>query len=516
MIDKTNIFNSEEMLEIDNIAINEYLYPSIILMENAAIQFVDELKKDLHKFEKVGVFAGPGNNGGDAFVIARHLINLGKDVFIYLLGSKEQLKNDAKVNCDILKKITKKIFFIEKFEDTETFEEFKSFDLIIDGIYGTGYKYRKNEIFEKIVRSINKLTSYKVAIDMPSGVNGTKGIDGDLVIKADKTITFTALKKGFFLSNSTNFTGEIVVVDIGIPKEILDKKEGKLKYLESLDEKLNVLSQNTHKGEKGKSLIISGSNGMTGAGLLSGKACLRTGTGLVYIAVPEKLQHIFEINSIETITIPIIDDNKGYFNNSSIDKIIKILDKFDSIAIGPGLGNNNESIEFVEKIIQCSKAPVVIDADGINLISERVEILNGTKNCNIITPHLGEMSRLLKKPIDVIVKNRIEYASEFSKKYNIIVVLKGSNSVIAYPDGITYINSTGNPGMATAGSGDVLTGIITSFISQGVQVGVAAKMGVYIHGLVGDYCEKKMKFRGIIASDLIDAIPYVVNENLIR
>ncbi|NLP46036.1 MAG: NAD(P)H-hydrate dehydratase [Epulopiscium sp.] len=268
--------------------------------------------------------------------------------------------------------------------------------------------------------------------------------------------------------------------------------------------------EDSHKGDYGRVLIIGGSRGMTGAPYLASQSALRTGSGLVYTMVPQSLETIMCIKLIEAIVKPIEDKGKGHFISESLNTIVKEIENMDALAIGPGMGVDTERIELIGEVIKSSEVPMVIDADGINCISYNVAMLLKKKRSIIITPHPGEMGRLMKKNIHEIQENREYYARYAAEKYNIFVVLKGHKTIVASPQGQLYINNTGNPGMATAGSGDVLTGIITSLLGQGVNPFEAAKLGVYLHGMAGDLSRDKKGEYGIIATDIVKNIPYSI------
>lgn len=277
-----------------------------------------------------------------------------------------------------------------------------------------------------------------------------------------------------------------------------------------MDNLIAKRNDNSHKGTYGRVAIIAGSRGMTGAPFLSSQGALRTGSGLVYTIIPESLETVMSIKLTEAIIRPIKDKDTGHFLKDSIEPIIKEVKEMDCIALGPGIGVDKDRIQLVSEIIRDIKVPMVVDADGINCIAENIEILNQGKGPIIITPHPGEMARLLNKDIQQIEKNRQYYSQYISEKYNIIVVLKGNKTIVTSPEGQTYINKTGNPGMATAGSGDVLTGIIASLLGQRLDPFDAAKLGVYLHGLAGDITRDRLGEYGMIANDIIEAIPYAI------
>ena len=267
---------------------------------------------------------------------------------------------------------------------------------------------------------------------------------------------------------------------------------------------------NSHKGSYGMVGIIAGSKGITGASYLACQSALRTGSGLVYAIVPETIEMVMSIKLTEAIVKSIADDGRGYFSSQSINQVLEIISNMDAIALGPGMGVDDERVKLVNKIVSSSKSPMIIDADGINCLSKNIDILNQAKAPIIITPNLGEIARLLNLEVEKIAKNGQYYAQYISTKYNIITVLKGNKTIVASPEEEIYVNNTGNPGMATAGSGDVLTGIITSLLGQGIRPYLATTLGVYLHGLAGDIARDKLGDHGMIAGDIVDSIPYAI------
>ena len=515
----------EQMAEIDKIAVEEYGIPGIILMENAALSVVEEIKKTLGSLsgKKVIIYAGKGNNGGDAFAVARHLYNKGALVNVYLMGEEDMVKGDARVNLCILQKmglIAMKLK--EQYINTNYMPNMMLFvneaDIIIDGIFGTGLKGEVSGITKDIVKIINESGKTILSIDIPSGVNGGTGEVMGVCVRADKTVTFGLPKIGLLLYPGCEYVGEIIVADIGIPSDIIDN----INITSNIIDNVLVSSlvpkrcNQTNKGDYGRAFIITGSPGMTGAGCLAAKAALRVGAGLVYLGIPSTLAHIYNIGITEAITISMQDHDVlrdsqiGYLTSSNIQKLNEYIKGKDVIAIGPGLSLTEDIFNIVEWLIVNSRVPLVLDADALNALSRDVSILDKLKVNAVITPHPGEMSRLTGISIDEIQKYRIETAREFACRWKVITVLKGWRTVVALPDGTIFINTNGNPGMATAGTGDVLTGIITGLIAQGLSPEQAAVAGVFIHGTAGDRVANKIGEHGLMAGDIIEEIPYAI------
>jgi len=509
------IVKPEQMSEIDKFTINEIGIPGIVLMENAAVCVVNEILDLLPDLsgKRVVILAGKGNNGGDALAVARHLYNKGFDIKTYLLAKKDEIKGDAAANLKILESIG--IDVIE-FISEEQFPEFENVliraDLVVDGIFGTGLKGNVRGIPARLIDVVNSSSKTVVSIDIPSGINGENGKVMGCCIRASRTVTFALPKIGLLLHPGCEYTGKITVADIGIPQKAIENFSINTYTLSRHDisSMIPVRKKEANKGSFGRVLIISGSTGMTGAGCLTAMAALRSGAGLVYIGVPSSLWHIYASSVTEAITLPLDDDGSGRLSQSLIDRIDTVIEKKDVIAIGPGLSVNNAIIEIVGSVIKKAQVPLVIDADALNAISADVSILKHLRVPAVITPHPGEMSRLTGIDIADIQNNRLEVAGEFAARWNVVTVLKGAGTVVAKPDGALFLNTTGNPGMATAGSGDVLAGIIAGLIGQGMKPEDAAVAGVYLHGYAGDVARSKKGECGMIAGDIIGELPGIL------
>lgn len=504
-----------QMNGIDKFTINEIGIPGMVLMENAAVSVVEEVSGMLSglRGKKVLILAGKGNNGGDALAAARHLYNRGADVRIYLVAEKDALKGDAAANLKILERIG--LCVIELINEGQ-YPEFENAlqraELVIDGLLGTGLKGEVRGIPAHLIELINNSSKAVISIDIPSGVNGENGKVMGCCIRATKTVTFALPKIGLVVHPGCEYTGDLVVADIGIPNLAIEHFEINTHILNKhcISALIPIRSRDTNKGGYGRVLIISGSTGMTGAGCLTAKAALRSGAGLVYLGVPSGLSHIFAASVTEAITVPFDDDGSGRLSRNLIDKLDTVIKRKDVIAVGPGLSVNDDITDIVSSIIEKAEAPLVIDADALNAVSADIGVLKRLKGPAVMTPHPGEMSRLMGISIEDIQSNRMEVAREFAIRWKVITVLKGSKTVVAMPDGALYLNPTGNPGMATAGSGDVLTGIIAALIGQGLKPQDAAIAGVYLHGLAGDMaCVKKGEY-GMIAGDIIEELPHAI------
>jgi NAD(P)H-hydrate epimerase len=508
------IVTPNQMAQIDNKTINTAKIPGIVLMENAAVKVFYESLNFLNCIEdkSITIFAGKGNNGGDALAVARMLYNNGAKVKVYLFS--DNYKNDAKINFDIVKEMKLDMEFINSnINIIDLRLVLNKSDLIIDGIFGTGLNGTVKGDYLEVINIINEAEKDVIAIDIPSGINGLTGEVLGTCIKAASTVCFGLPKIGMYKNPGKQYLGNLKIVDISIPQFIINSFEIKSnlitkKYIKSIFQKRY---DESNKGTYGKVFLVTGSKGMTGAGILSAEASYRSGSGLVYLGVPKSLVHVYGAMIAESVCKP-LDDNNGYFNKNSYKEIIEFSKSVDVLGIGPGISNRDDLTDFLENIIGNVKKPIVLDADALNIISKKIEILDKAKGEIIITPHPGEMARLTGKSISEIQSNRIKIAKDYSFKWNVIIVLKGNNTIIALPNGEIFINDTGNNGMATAGSGDVLTGIIISIIGQGKTPKEAALIGTYLHGLAGDYASKELTKYSVMAKDIINNIPNAIKE----
>jgi len=521
------VVKPEQMSEIDKIAIEKYGIPGIILMENAALKVVEEIDKTIGCIsgKKAVIFAGKGNNGGDAFAVARHLFNRGAFVTIYIIGSIDSIKGDAAVNLGILNKMGLKPVELDKPETQEFKETHKLIiknltlslnytDIVIDGIFGTGLRGEITGIAKHIISTVNSSGKAVISIDIPSGINGSSGEIMGTCIKADKTISFGLPKIGLITHPGCEYTGEIVIADIGIPKAVIESIDIKTHVIDK-DIALPIIPKRTNqsnKGDYGRTLIITGSTGMTGAGCLAAGAALRAGAGLVYLGVPSSLAYIYNTVVKEAITVSMDDLGKGYISSGIINTFERYIEGKDVIAVGPGLSVNEDIFRIVSWLIENSYIPLVLDADALNAVAKDVSILGKLRAPAVITPHPGEMARLMGTSIAEVQRDRIKAAGDFALRWNVITVLKGWHTVVALPDGRIFINTCGNPGMATAGTGDVLTGLIAGLMAQKLKPEDAAVVGVFIHGTAGDWVAGRIGEHGLIAGDLVEEIPYVMNQ----
>jgi len=509
---KNKIVTGSEMKELDRKTIGEFGVTGEVLMESAARGAFRYIMENWPGIESASVFCGKGNNGGDGLVMARYLANHGVDVSVFLLAKKKDLKGDAKLNLDRLLKQDGKV--IEISTDAELEEQdllSRQTDLMVDAIFGTGLDAEVAGLSKKIIEIINAVSHEQftpvLALDIPSGVNAGNGHIMGAAVYADATVTFGLAKVGQLVYPGAAYCGDLEIIDIGIPAALMDPIKTYAVDEELAFSLLRPRSPDAHKGDNGHALIFAGSPGKTGAAYMAGMSALRTGAGLVTLGVPASLFEIFEARAVELMTEPLPDAATKSFDQSSAQKAAELMKGKDCIAIGPGIGQHQGIDEFVSAVLRSATAPVVIDADGLNSLSRQMELLKKTSAPVILTPHPGEMSRLSGLDVGELNWDRVAIARSFAQEWNVILVLKGARTVVAGPAGEVFVNLSGNPGMASAGMGDVLTGIIAGLISQGYEPLEASALGVYLHGKAGDLAYEEMGGVGIIASDLINRIP---------
>ncbi len=485
------IVSSENIKEIDKICEEKYNIPTLILMENAGRSIYNYISSNIDKNKSIAVVCGKGNNGGDGLVCARHLINNNYNVTIYLLG--EPSTKDCKTNLSILETINANIIFITE----DNIPNFKEYDIIIDALLGIGIKGAPKALFSKVIDAINSASSYIYSVDIPSGINGTTG-EGVIFIKANETLTLGYPKIGSFVFPGREACGKVTTLDISLPKDILDNIETNTHAFTKEDFQKPERFANSHKGTYGHVGIVGGLSYMTGAATLAGMGAYGVGCGYVSVASPNSYINSFSNKLIEAVITPIYKSNEDGYSEASIPELISFTKNKSVSILGPGLGKNDISVEICKNLCEHSQCPLILDADAIYGISYNLDKL---KPNTVLTPHPKEMTYLTGLNIGDIQKNRIEIAKEFAKKHNIILVLKGADTVTTDGKEI-YINTSGSDGMATAGSGDVLSGIIAGLIAQkGASLETVAS-AVWLHGKAGEEAQKALGF-GMRASDIV-------------
>jgi len=510
------LVTAEQMRELDRVAIRERGIPSMDLMERAGAavaRCAASVIADGGLRRRVLLFAGKGNNGGDAFVAARHLEAEGIKTKTILLSGRGDITGDARENLQRLEQMGADLVRAETLEELEGLRECAAaFDLVIDGILGTGVKGNVSGHFAGAIVFICGLHRVVVAIDVPSGLDATSGRACGVAVRASATVTMGLPKLGLVRADGIEHSGRIRVADIGLPEDMVRNApgEGDLTVEQDLYNLFPPRRRVSHKGDYGRILIVAGSPGMAGAACLAASAAMRAGSGLVTVAVPRSLNPILEVKLTEAMTLPLPETAGGTLGKEAGEAILRVADRFDIAVIGPGLSRHPETVRMVRMLAANLPAPMLIDADGINALAEDVSILKKITSQVILTPHPGEMARLLKRDTAAILSDRLAAAGGFARDYGITLVLKGALTVVATAEGGTSINASGNPGMASGGSGDVLSGVIASFWGQGMSPADAARAGVFIHGDAGDRAALRLGERALIATDIIERLPAAI------
>ncbi len=489
------VFQTHQIREIDSITIQEEPIDSFQLMKRASRLFFERLITHLNQNEQIVILAGSGNNGGDALVIAKLLIQIGQNCTVYLVNPKNKLSNDCQSAYDELSSLCD-IHTIQSAEELTL----HSSDIVIDGLFGSGLNRPLEGAYAKIVESVNQSGCKVFSIDIPSGLFGEDNSNNchDHIINATYTFTFQTPKPCFFFEESERHLGKWEVIDIHLHPLAIERTQTPF-YLTDESEIAKMIRPRgkfSHKGTFGHVLLISGSYGMMGASILATKAALRAGCGLVTAHIPKKGYEIMQISVPEAIVS--LDKSETHFTE------LPDLSKYRAIGIGPGLGTDDETLAAFHQLLEKQKGPMVIDADALNLLAKDLTWWDKLPEGSILTPHPKEFERICGEK----TKGYSSWLKQIalSKQYNVIIVLKGAYSTISLPDGTLHINQTGNPGMATAGSGDVLTGIITSLLAQGYTSEESAVLGVWLHGKAGDNAAEKRTEAGLIARDIIEEL----------
>jgi len=497
------------MKNIDRRAIRDFGIPGVVLMENAAAAVMIAMEKFFDGLEgvRVGILCGKGNNGGDGLALARRLRTSGVPVRVALLASFGTVKGEAKVNLSILRKMD--VELLQNVSPRALAEVIAWSDVLVDALLGVGLSSPLKGAYAQAVEMINISGKPVVSIDLPTGINADTGAVMGAAVRADLTVTMAFLKRGLALYPGAEYAGAVRVADLGIPSEVAEKEHISVGLLDKASVR-GVISgrlPEAHKGDFGHLMVVAGSPGKAGAAIMAAKGALRTGAGLVSVATPNNLVPSIQAQVAEAMCVPSAESIEGTLGIGSEEELLKAMGKMSACSIGPGLSTHHETIQAVRNLIQRLTVPAVIDADGLNALAGFTDVLKRVKAPVVLTPHPGEMGRLLGISSEDVQRDRVAIASEFAGKHNVTVVLKGAATVVATPHGWVYINSTGNPGMASGGTGDVLTGMIGSLLAQGYSASQAACLGVYLHGLAGDLAAREKGEASMIAGDLIEKIP---------
>lgn len=497
------------MRQLDAYAINNLGIASTLLMENAAKAVVAAVEEYAVN-RRIAIFCGNGNNGGDGIGAARYLLYRGYEVKTLLVGRRERLSEDA---AEMERRLREAGGRLEDFDirDESLKEYLSSCGAIVDAMLGTGINMELKGSYKAAAELINSLDIPVVAADIPSGISSDTGEVLGSAVMADVTVAFAAKKRGHCCEPGNVYSGRVIVADIGIPTDSPIPEDDKVYSVEAEDVKrvLPAREPISHKGDYGKLLVISGSTGYTGAPYMAAEAAVRSGAGLVFLGVPESIYPIVASKCVETMPFPLPCDAAGRLSESAVPEILSRLEACDVCLVGPGLGRSKGITHVVSRILKAARVPCVLDADGINAVAENIDVLDMAPGPVIITPHEGEFKRLGGK----ISGDRISSAAAFSARHGCITVLKGHRSITALPDKRAYVNTTGNPGMAKGGSGDVLAGIIAALICQ-MPLGEAVISAVFLHGRAGDICARRFGEYSMTPSDIICALPEAFKEIL--
>lgn len=516
------VVTAAEMRRIDQDTIEDIGIPGIVLMETAGSAIVRAIERHYPTCQRIGIFAGKGNNGGDGIVIARQLAHVGRDVHLFLVSPQESFTGEADINLQIAKRLGLKIE--EILTDTGFYgtgdvpTTLASCELLVDAIFGTGLRGAVRSPIASVINAINSLPIPILSVDLPSGLDADTGHPLGICVQADRTVTIGLPKRGLLMHPGAELAGKLEVVDIGFPQQVVDAQDIKVNWTTATQASQWVPPRPpaSHKGSYGRVLVVAGSTGMTGAAALASEAALRAGAGLVTLATPRHLNPILEGLLPEVMTLPLPETEVGSLAVSAISAILEFAEKTKSVlAIGPGLSQHPETVSLVHQLIRENQEQelglrMVIDADGLNALAQDRNILSLLDRETILTPHPGEMARLTDASVSTLEKDRIHTAQQFASEHSLTLVFKGAPTVSADANGDVWINSTGNPGMATGGMGDVLTGVIAGLIAQGIASETAAALGVYLHGLAGNIVAEKLGMHGLTASDVLKAVPQAI------
>jgi NAD(P)H-hydrate epimerase len=492
------------MRNLDKHATEEFGIPEEILMENAgqAVYFVI-LKEFGIRNKKFVIFCGTGNNGGDGLVVARKIHSNGGEVKVFLLDDEAKFGGTARKNFEIITKMPIEISRISSIESTKSAALHS--DAIVDAIFGTGLAREVSGIYRDVIELINESGKTVFSVDIPSGINGNTGEVMGIAVKADYTITFGLPKIGNILYPGYENCGKLYLSHISFPPSLYNADSIKIEINNPVE--LPGRDKDTHKGDYGRALFIAGSANYLGAPYFSAMSFLKAGGGLSYLAAPNSICPFLASKGSEIVFLPQRETASGSIALENREELLEFSQRADMVVTGPGLSLATETQELIRELAQGIKKPLLIDGDGITAIAQDLGKIKHREAATILTPHFGEMSRITKMEISEVNKNKVEVLQKAARELNAIIVLKGAHSLVGYPDETVFINLTGNPGMATAGSGDVLTGTIAAMFGLGLPLEDAVRMGVFIHGFAGDLAAKDKGEDGVTAQDILDYLP---------
>ena len=519
------LLTAAEMRELDRRAIAEVGIPSLVLMENAGRSTYQVLRREFPELAgEVAVLAGRGNNGGDGFVVARCLANAGTPVAVFLLGRRDQVGGDARVNLEIL--AHQGLEVVEVLEESHlqaALHRLARASLIVDALLGTGLNSPVTGLLASLISQVNHLKRQVLAVDLPSGLSADTGEALGVAVQAEVTVTCGWPKIGLVMASGRDYVGRLWQADLGMPPDLAREAQVSLAEARELRALLPSRPWDSHKGTFGHLLVLAGSEGKTGAAALASRGGLRAGAGLVTLGVAESLNDIMEVKVTEAMTLPLPQaEGARALGGRALQPIEDFAGRCAAVALGPGLGTHPETRELVRTLVQRLERPMVVDADGINALAgdeerqkekgKRKKFTLGAAGPRILTPHPGELARLLGCSTEEVQSRRLALARETAGQYGVVLVLKGAQTLVAAPDVRLSLNPTGNPALASGGTGDVLTGLIGGFLAQGLSAWDAARLGVYLHGLSADWFAARHGPRGLVAGDLLSLFPEVLGQ----
>jgi ADP-dependent NAD(P)H-hydrate dehydratase / NAD(P)H-hydrate epimerase len=507
------IVSSAEMRAIDRISGERYGVPSLTLMENAASAAAEFARLAYPKAKIFAIISGKGNNGGDGLVIARKLHQARREVRLLLLANPAELGGDAAVNfaklptASVGDDVSSRFALLREWDEAARREIFTA-DVLIDAILGSGFRPPVDGLYAEAIAQINSTDLPVIAVDIPSGADAdVMGEQTGAVARADAIVTFTAPRPAHIFGNLTR--GPTLIAPIGSPEEAIQSSlHLNLTTAEEIVPLIGPRPRDSNKGMYGHVLVAGGSVGKTGAAAMAGFSALRSGAGLVTVSAPRSVVPIIAGYHPELMTEPLGETEAGTISLEAFPQFEDIAEKKTVLAVGPGISRNPSTAEFVRAVVRKSATAMVLDADGLNAFEGRANQLNGRGRTLVLTPHPGEMARLTGLSIAAIQRDRVNVARSFAQEHELILVLKGDRTIIANPDGEAWVNTTGNPGMATGGTGDILTGMVAGMLAQNPEHAFEAVLAaVYLHGLAGDVAAEGMGEQGLVATDLISALP---------
>lgn len=517
----TKILTAGQMNEIDRETTGRCVMPSLLLMENAGVHLCltlqEYFREDLPD-RRIAIVCGKGNNGGDGIVLARQLVQRGIHPDVFLLGKVSEVSGDARVNLDIYLKSGELVREVTSSRQwSEVSQELPHYDIIVDALLGTGINKPLEGLHAEVVSSINLAGAFVLSVDIPSGMFSDSLLGGVQTVRADVTVTFTAPKIAHILNEDQEAIGDLHIVPIGSPASLLERPDFYINLItrEMVSSFLLPRAAKAHKGDFGHVAIVSGSRGKSGAAALAALAALRTGSGLVTACVPDSVQPLVASFRSEIMTEGLASTQKGTFAARAADRLLKLLEEKDAAGMGPGLTTDPQTVRLVQRVVQDCPVPLLLDADALNAFQGQTRKLsNRNGQPLVLTPHPGEFARLAGKPTARVLADRVEMSRRFAQEHAVWVVLKGFRTLIATPGGEVFVCPLGNPGMATAGVGDVLTGVLTSLLGLHAarnlrgpkEITQALVTGVYLHSLAGDLAAAQTGPEALTSGDVVDCL----------